>query len=493
MIFVTARNSSVNPSVLCLSRSKILLTGCIVGETCGLWIKQGIAENRMTKNKPLGYQYAFAMISGGEDRVRQLVGSSVSDISRDAFLSVQSEDPVPAFLHSALCAMSLPTRRPQDESKPIIREDGRYALAISPRPVLQSINGKAEMVNLGVPYGAYPRVALIYLLSEAVKKQSREVYMGRNFTDWMRRLGYKSISYGPRGSVSQMKEQLDRLLACEWQIRWDDLNEEDQPFAVRDVKLSNEYGGTQGASGGFSREIKLSEVFYNHLIEHAVPLNEVAIRALKGNPTALDLYTYLAYRLPRVTSDRGQYISWEQLSNHLGSTADTKRFRQTIRETFQIVSSVYPNANVDISGTRIVLYPSPAPLEKKLVGAHLRLVGVTKPESAPNSSVEDKPARASALKSSVEENAPLAAAPKSSVSDLAKRPFPTNLRYGDRERPFRLIAIGKGSPWDMDEMASAFRKGFPSLDVERTDAEWLRIWEGFVVKFAAKRAKQNYE
>ena len=35
------------------------------------------------------------------------------------------------------------------------------------------------MRSLGVPYGAYPRVALIYLLSQAVSKQSRDVYLGR--------------------------------------------------------------------------------------------------------------------------------------------------------------------------------------------------------------------------------------------------------------------------------------------------------------------------
>src|SRR3546814_10275870 len=71
------------------------------------------------------------------------------------------------------------------------------------------------MRSLGVPYGAYPRVALIYLLSQAVMKQSRDVYLGRNFTEWMRRLGYQTVSYGPRGTANLMREQVDRLLACE--------------------------------------------------------------------------------------------------------------------------------------------------------------------------------------------------------------------------------------------------------------------------------------
>src|SRR3546814_13540037 len=97
-----------------------------------------------------------------------------------------------------------------------------------------------------------------------------------------------------------MREQVDRLLACEWQIRWDGHEAGDNAFAVRDVKISNEYAGSLDKNGAFAREIRMSEAFYSHLVDHAVPLNEVAIRELKGIPTALDLYTYLASRLPQL-------------------------------------------------------------------------------------------------------------------------------------------------------------------------------------------------
>src|SRR3546814_29912 len=79
-----------------------------------------------------------------------------------------------------------------------------------------------------------------------------------------------------------MREQVDRLLACEWQIRWDGQDAGDNAFAVRDVKISNEYAGSLDKNGAFAREIRTSEAFYSHLVDHAVPLNEVAIRELKG-------------------------------------------------------------------------------------------------------------------------------------------------------------------------------------------------------------------
>ncbi len=428
-------------------------------------------------NKPIGHQYALAMLDGGEARVRSLAQTAGTQLTMDAFLRVQDEEPVPAFLHSALCAMSLPTKRPKDETEPILREDGKYALAINPRPVLQTVDGKPVLKSLGVPYGAYPRVALIYLLSQAVTKRSRDVYLGRNFTEWMRRLGYQTVSYGPRGTANRMREQVDRLLACEWQIRWDGSDSGDNAFAVRDVKISNEYAGSLEKNGAFAREIRMSEAFYGHLIDHAVPLNEIAIRELKGTPTALDLYTYLAYRLPRITADRGQMISWDQLARHLGNNADSKRFRQTVRETMQLVSAVYPNANVDMTGRKVVLYPSPAPLERKLVGPHLRLIAASPPQKAPRSSVpfkgENQPASEKTLPVATEQ----------------LLPFPDgSLSYGKRETAFRAVALEKGQPWSVDAMADAFRSGFPGIGKLRTDTEWLRVWDAFVVGYAKRRA-----
>lgn len=40
-------------------------------------------------------------------------------------------------------------------------------------------------------------------------------------------------------------------------------------------------------------------------------------------------------------------------------------------------------------------------------------------------------------------------------------------------------------------MANAFRKGFPDIKKPRTDAEWLRVWESFVTRYAERRANRS--
>jgi hypothetical protein len=341
---------------------------------------------------PLGQQVHAVLKGSGQSAAQRHAVELGQPELFDRVHAVAFEEPVPSFLHSALCAMSLPVRRPADETAPIIRQDGQYTLVITPRPVLQRIGGQQQMSILGVPYGSLPRLVLIHIMTEAVRTRSRHVVLGSSFTDWMRRMGFRSISYGPRGSATLIRQQLDRLLACEWMIRWDNQNEKgDQEFAVKEVKLTNEYAGTNGRNGGFSREILLTEGFFEHLKEHAVPLDENAVRQLRDSATSLDLYTWLSYRLPRISKNRPTLLSWSQLAVHFGNNGNNiRKFRQTIRDAWERqVSAVYPEAKAEFDTTAIRLYASPAPLQRR----PLRLATVnTDPEPVPAPADIAKPA-----------------------------------------------------------------------------------------------------
>jgi hypothetical protein len=42
-------------------------------------------------------------------------------------------------------------------------------------------------------------------------------------------------------------------------------------------------------------------------------------------------------------------------------------------------------------------------------------------------------------------------------------------------------------------MATAFRAGFPGIKQPRTDTEWLRVWEAFVIRYAERRSQSGSE
>jgi hypothetical protein len=132
-----------------------------------------------------------------------------------------------------------------------------------------------------------------------------------------------------------------------------------------------------------------------------VPLDENAIRQLRDSPTALDLYTWLAYRLPRINGRRPATLSWQQLAVHFGNDGNhIRKFRQTVRDAWdRQVSAVYPEARADFDSTLIRLHASPAPLSRPVLkGAGLTLVppavdSTTEAIAASSTDADGTPAR----------------------------------------------------------------------------------------------------
>lgn len=331
------------------------------------------------REPPLGQKIHAILVTQGPAAAVKLAHDAGQPDLFDRIRAVATEEPAPSFLHSALCAMSLPVRRPVDDTAPIIRQDGQYTLAITPKAILRPSDGKQGFQVLGVPYGSLPRLILIHVMTEAVRTKSRQIRLGDTFADWMRRMGFRTISYGPRGSATLIKQQLDRLLACEWMIRWDaEDSSGTKEFGIKEIKLTTEYVGTDARGGVFMREIMLTEGFFDHLRKHAVPLNEHAIRQLRDSATALDLYTWLAYRLPRISPKKPASLSWQQLAAHFGNEgANIRKFRQTVRDAWERqVSGVYPEARAEFGTAMVRLFASPAPLRRTLTNG-LTLVSPT--------------------------------------------------------------------------------------------------------------------
>lgn len=114
----------------------------------------------------------------------------------------------------------------------------------------------------------------------------------------------------------------------------------------------------------------LSEEFYNELLKHSVLFNERAIVALKDSATKLDLYTWLAYRLPRIPKGTEVRLSWHDLAKHLGNQSSTMtKFRQSVRAAWEEVSGVYQQArhSVDLSDLIIKLRHAEKPIKGMLL------------------------------------------------------------------------------------------------------------------------------
>jgi hypothetical protein len=260
------------------------------------------------------------------------------------------------FLYSGWCQAALPHRKLPDAEGWQIQSE-RTTLIVEPgmRP---GAAGRPEPV--GVPYGSRARLILIYLQSEAIRTQSREVELGSSLRAWLHRLG---IPQGGK-SIAAVREQAERLSLCRLTFRVQSggtvglLNQ-----SIVDSALFLD-GLDERQSSLFLEKAKLSEGFYAELQKHPVPLEEAAIRAVSNNSQALDIYAWLAYRLHSLHGPRP--ISWRALQPQFGAGfGRLDNFRARFLDNLKLALAVYPAAKVEIDENGLVLHPSRPPVVRK--------------------------------------------------------------------------------------------------------------------------------
>jgi Plasmid encoded RepA protein len=288
-----------------------------------------------------------------------------------------------SFLHSGLCQIGLPHSRPPSNQTIWARRSGRLSLLIKPgvydnraptsrgaRPTPE----EQEAMFVGLPYGARARLILIFLQGEAVAR-GREVALGESLSAWMRSLGIAPSS-GPRGAVASVREQALRIGLCSFTVQWDGLDAAgNQVISLRDVPIVEglDLAAKPGVAGIWPRSVFLGQAFYEHLREHAVPLDKRAVAHLAGNSLGLDLYALFAYRLPRLKADLA--LRWADLAEQLGA-GDTSMssFGQRVREVLPDVLAGYPEAKIEVTKHGLTLRPSQPSVPRTAVNG-FRLVG----------------------------------------------------------------------------------------------------------------------
>lgn len=131
--------------------------------------------------------------------------------------------------------------------------------------------------------------------------------------------------------------------------------------------------------------LELSHEFYETLTNHAVPLDYRALAALQHSALALDIYTWLAHRLCRISKSQGVKLSWSNLRDQFGQEyGDPRDFKREFRKSLHQVWPVYPEARFSEEVGGIVLYPSHPPLSRTTVAIRQQLpVAVTPPSEVP--------------------------------------------------------------------------------------------------------------
>lgn len=274
-----------------------------------------------------------------------------------AIAYMQDEDAGIGFLYSGWCQAALPHRRLRNDQVWKVQTD-RVTLMVEPGR--RNLPG-AETEFCGVPYGSRARLILLYLQSEALRTNSRDIMLGRSLHAWLGRLG---IPIGGK-SFRDVREQADRLSRCRLTFH---VQQGGRAGLINQniVDAAMFVDGSAHQESLFVETARLSETFFDQLKRHPVPLEEAAIRAISNNSQALDIYCWLAYRLHVLPSART--VSWPALYAQFGSSYNKlKHFKERFIESLKVAIAVYRYADIEVNEKGLILHPSRPPVAPRPV------------------------------------------------------------------------------------------------------------------------------
>jgi len=273
----------------------------------------------------------------------------------------QTTSPQTDYLHTVLCQVGMPRRR---TTNPIFeRTNGTASLKLESGELW---NG-TSWVRHPLPYGACPRLIMVHISSEAIRTRRRIIDVGNTTREFLTQLGIPSTG-GRRGGYTTFKKQMQALAACNLTLGYTRGNEAITIKTPPIEEFRAWINAEENQSSLWPGVLKLSERFYETLVEHAVPLDPRALGALKHSALALDVYCWLAHRLCRIRDSKGLFLSWGNLINQFGQEYnDPMNFKNEFRKVLRQVRPAYPDAKLDVVRGGIRFYASSPPILKTQV------------------------------------------------------------------------------------------------------------------------------
>ena len=254
------------------------------------------------------------------------------------------------FLARAMVQATLPHKKVAGNE--FERKNGAYTLHL------------LAPAKIGLPYGTVPRLLLAWLTTEAVRTQSRELFLGDSLSRFMAELDMMPTG-GRWGSITRLKDQTARLFASTVSATYTDKHRQTEAgFRLADTSTLWWDAKTPEQAGLWQSSVKLSETFYNEIIEHPIPVDMRAIRALKKSPLALDIYAWMTYRASYAT--KPSEIPWQALAMQFGSDyGQLRQFKAAFLDALRKVHTVYAAANFELGEHGLIVKPTRPHIARK--------------------------------------------------------------------------------------------------------------------------------
>ena len=298
-----------------------------------------------------------------DDRARIEAGNTVATLYHGAPQATAAI----AYYSPELIQCTLPHSDPK--SRDWVKENGEFSLTVT-----RGLDKKGQVI--GLPYGAFPRLVLAYIITRVLQTGERRIELSSHFSTFLKEIGYTGDYRGTGANGKRVREQLLRLLQATITFHYE--SESKKHLAVHSVNIAPKFElwfdeRRPDEASLFGSYIQISEEFREAILRAPVPLRTDVLKALKRSPLALDVYMWVSYRLftMKATGQEEISLSYGMLQQQFGTgiaEENYRLFRQRLKAAFVEVAKYWqlPESdgakqllNFDLDAKRLVLYRSP--------------------------------------------------------------------------------------------------------------------------------------
>jgi hypothetical protein len=212
-------------------------------------------------------------------RGRRIIKAAKEHLDDKAHARAAAEE-ARAFVYSAWCHASFPHKPPASVEETWTVQTDYVSLRVDPG---KRTTDTGEY-SIGLPYGAYARLLCIDWSSQAYNNRSRDIELGKNLGDTMKRLG---LNAGGGKTRERLLEQAERLVRCRLTF---DIRGKGKSALINQTIVDTAVFNESARNSRFVERIRLSETFYQQLLQYPVAIDPLSIMAIRNSPMAIDVY-----------------------------------------------------------------------------------------------------------------------------------------------------------------------------------------------------------
>jgi hypothetical protein len=225
--------------------------------------------------------------------------------------------------------------------------------------VYKRVNGAISLTLFspeGVPFGTVPRFVVSWLATQATLTQSPVISLGHSQADFLRNLGMRQDGK----DVARLHKQSLRFFNTMMSLKVDDAAQ--LATARANIMVSSRsfvawHPKNKEQRGLWESNLTLTDEFFKECVTHPIPVDLRVLNALSSSPMAMDVYTWMTYRI--AICRKPSLVPWSLLQAQFGN-ADAqllKHFKQAFERALKLVLTIWSPA-ITVEKEGITIYPS---------------------------------------------------------------------------------------------------------------------------------------